>query len=485
MDKVHQPLCGELRVHALRELGVVRGYAPRTAPPVALLAQRTSHGHQRRGGDIYGVSTQCNRFYNIAAVPETSGSYQRHFIPYAFLPQPLVHSCYCNLGRYTNVVPDGLGCCAGPAAEAVNRNNVRARPRNAARYCCDVMDGRYLDRYGLLVPGGFLQCINELFQVLDGIDVVVRCRRNRVRTNRDHPGFRNTLEDLFARQMSSDARLCALADLDLYGCACIQVFRAYAEPARGALYYRVFSVPVKSLRQTAFPGVPEYAQFLRGTGDGFAHIVIYRSVRHGRKHDRRLKDKLWCELRGDIPVLVHLEFVRFPSEECLQLHGFPERIYGRIGHLARVDNHVFPVIGKRLVVAHAGDDDPACPSLLIKVLDVVVLPVCVEPEGVRIPDDADTVGRTESRTPHTSDAIMIQAVNKVAVRIIIIRTVRALGNAGFTSDTLIYVPLDYIIKVVVVGVLVKHAHQPPSVCCLYFSCVYSLLSLRSLTFHGL
>ena len=65
--------------------------------------------------------------------------------------------------------------------------------------------------------GGFLQAVDELAQVLDGVDVVVGRRRYGVGALGDHAGAGHLLVDLLAGQMPPDAGLGALADLDLDG----------------------------------------------------------------------------------------------------------------------------------------------------------------------------------------------------------------------------------------------------------------------------
>ena len=83
-----------------------------------------------------------------------------------------------------------------------------------------------------------LQVVDELGQVLDRIDVVVRRRRDQRHAGRGvaHPG--DQLGDLEAGQLAALAGLGALGDLDLDLAALVQVFGGDAEAARGDLLDR-------------------------------------------------------------------------------------------------------------------------------------------------------------------------------------------------------------------------------------------------------
>ena len=93
------------------------------------------------------------------------------------------------------------------------------------------MDSRHLDDHGLFVLSGLLQGVDQLPQILNGVDIVVGSGGNGIRALRDHAGAGHVGCDLGAGQMAADAGLCALSHLDLDGRAGVQVFFLYAEPA--------------------------------------------------------------------------------------------------------------------------------------------------------------------------------------------------------------------------------------------------------------
>jgi hypothetical protein len=81
-----------------------------------------------------------------------------------------------------------------------------------------------------------LQIVNELRQILDGIDVVVRRRRDEPDTRDGMPNARDRFVHLVAWKLAALAGLSALRDLDLEFVGVDQVFGRYTEsPARHLL----------------------------------------------------------------------------------------------------------------------------------------------------------------------------------------------------------------------------------------------------------
>jgi hypothetical protein len=70
-------------------------------------------------------------------------------------------------------------------------------------------------QHRFFIGGGFLERINQMAQILDGINIMMRRRRNGVGAFRNHPGFGNVADDLALWQMPADAGFCALPHLNL------------------------------------------------------------------------------------------------------------------------------------------------------------------------------------------------------------------------------------------------------------------------------
>ena len=83
-----------------------------------------------------------------------------------------------------------------------------------------------------------LQIEDELLQVLDRIDVVVRRRRDQADALRRMAHLGDDRVDLVAGQLAAFAGLGALRHLDLHHVGIDEIFRGHAEAARGDLLDR-------------------------------------------------------------------------------------------------------------------------------------------------------------------------------------------------------------------------------------------------------
>ena len=112
------------------------------------------------------------------------------------------------------------------------------------------------------MAGGLLDGVDQLPQVLDGVDVVMGGGGDSVGALRDHAGTGHIRADLGAGQVPADARLGPLAHLDLHRGACLHIVPVDAEAAGGHLYNGVGTVDIEVLVETALAGVVVDAQFL-------------------------------------------------------------------------------------------------------------------------------------------------------------------------------------------------------------------------------
>ena len=99
------------------------------------------------------------------------------------------------------------------------------------------------------------QIVDELRQILDGIDVVMRRRRDQHHAGRRMAQFRDHLGDLEAGQLSAFAGLGALRDLDLELAALIEIFRRHAKAPDRDLLDRGVGVVAVGLGAGTAPGL--------------------------------------------------------------------------------------------------------------------------------------------------------------------------------------------------------------------------------------
>ena len=114
---------------------------------------------------------------------------------------------------------------------------VGARLGDAGRDRADADLGDQLDRDARLRVD-VLQVVDQLRQILDRIDVVVRRRRDQADARRRMADLGDVLVDLVAGQLAAFAGLGALRHLDLDVVGIDQVLGGHAEAARGHLLDR-------------------------------------------------------------------------------------------------------------------------------------------------------------------------------------------------------------------------------------------------------
>ena len=132
-----------------------------------------------------------------------------------------------------------------------------------------------------------LQVVDQLCQILDGIDVVMRRRRDETDTRCGMADFRNPVVHLVTGQLAAFAGLGALRHLDLDVVRVHQVFGGHAEAARGYLFdSRAHGVTVvHGLEARAFfatlTGIGLAAQAVHGDGQRGVCFPGNRSEGHG------------------------------------------------------------------------------------------------------------------------------------------------------------------------------------------------------------
>ena len=109
--------------------------------------------------------------------------------------------------------------------------------RDACRNCAHADLGHQFDVH----PGtriGVLEVMNELLEVLDRVDVMVRRWRNEADAGRRVTGLANPRIDLWAGQLATLARLRPLRHFDLEIIGIGQVFAGHTKSSRGDLFDR-------------------------------------------------------------------------------------------------------------------------------------------------------------------------------------------------------------------------------------------------------
>ena len=175
---------------------------------------------------------------------------------------------------------------AGPAVVPRDQHDVGVRLGHPRRHRAHADLGHQLH----VDPGprvGRLEVVDELGDVLNGVDVVVRRRRNQPDARRRAPGAGDPRVDLDAGQLAPLPRLGALGDLDLQVVGVDQVLARHAEAARGHLLDRAApQVPVGVGREAvgvlaALAGVGAAAEPVHGDGQRLVRLGRDGAVGHG------------------------------------------------------------------------------------------------------------------------------------------------------------------------------------------------------------
>ncbi len=138
------------------------------------------------------------------------------------------------LPRQARVLDRGLRRGAGAAVVSADQHHVGVRLGDAGgdRADADLGDQLHADA-GVAVA--VLQVVDQLRQILDGVDVVVRRRRDQPDSGGRVPGLGDPRIDLGAGQLAALAGLRALRHLDLQLACVDEVLAGHAEAAGGHL----------------------------------------------------------------------------------------------------------------------------------------------------------------------------------------------------------------------------------------------------------
>ena len=222
---------------------------------------------------------------------------------------------------------------------------------------------------------------------------------------RNHTGTGDIRCNLGTRQMTADARLCALANLDFHCRTGIQVILFYAETAGCNLYDGVGTILVKVLMQTAFTGVVEGTHVPGSTCQRFMGVVADGAIGHSGEHDRHIQTQPRGQVRDDFAVFVTLNGGRLLTQIGTDFHWLTQRVNGRVGNLGCIDQDLIPVNRIVLRIAHGGQQGAAGFCLTVNLLNDLTGPVGIFTELVIGLGNLEGAGRTQGYTAMAADTL--------------------------------------------------------------------------------
>ena len=170
--------------------------------------------HQRRGGEAELLGAEQRRDDHVAAGLELAVGLHDDPVAQPVEQQRLLGLGEAELPRTAGVLERGQRRGAGAAVVAGDQHHVGVRLGDARRDRADADLGDQLHVHARLRVG-VLQVVDQLGEVLDRVDVVVRRRADQADARRRVPGLRHPRVDLVAGQLAALAGLGALRHLDL------------------------------------------------------------------------------------------------------------------------------------------------------------------------------------------------------------------------------------------------------------------------------
>src|SRR5660397_24978 len=362
VQQVGQSLRTPLRIQPAGEIRPLRADPPGATARIALMAHVTAQSHQGHSPDRTGIGTQGYGLGHVCGAADAPRGHYGGPAANAFVPQTLVHHGNSYLYGNAHVIPNDGGRRTRAASEPVQIDDIGARTDHTGGDGSHIMDCG--DLYGdRLVPGGLLDCVYQLAEILNGVDVVVRSRREGIRTLGNHPGGRYFLINLFSRQVPADSRLGSLTYFDLHSRAGLQILRVDPKTPGSTLHHNVVGVGLKIGVEPTFAGIHICPHLLRCHGQRPVDVERDRAETHPPEHQGRIHLQLRVNLRGQtrgstvLPGL-DLHSVRLPTQVSPEFHRLPQGIYGGIGDLTGIEQKMVKDTQIRLIVTHSGQHDP-------------------------------------------------------------------------------------------------------------------------------
>ena len=277
---------GELGAQAF----VLHAHAHRAGVAVALAHHDAAHRHQRQRADAIFLRAQDRRDHDVAPGLEAAVGAQLHPVAQAVQRQHLIGFGQAHFPRETGELDAGVRGRAGAADIAGNEDDVGMRLRHARRHSADA---RLADELHAHAGAGvdLLQVVDELRQILDRVDVMMRRRGNQRHAGRRMAQAGDEFRHLEAGKLAALAGLGALRDLDLHLLARAEIFGGDAETARcdlldvgiGVVAIFIGGVALAVLAALARHGLG--ADAVHRDGERFMRLGRERAQGHARRHE--------------------------------------------------------------------------------------------------------------------------------------------------------------------------------------------------------
>ena len=272
------------------QLRVLGRDSNRAGVQMALAHHDAAHRDERGGREAEFLGAQQRGDHHIATGLQLSVGLHPDAAAQVVEQKHLLCLGEAQLPRDARVLQGAQRRGPGAPGVAADQDHVRMRLGDAGRDRADTDLRDQLDRDA---RGGVyvLQVEDQLREVLDRVNVVVRRRRNQGHSGRGMPQPCNHLVHLVPRQLAALAGLRALRHLDLQLVGVDQVVRRHSESSRGDLLHRAATevavrVALKALLVLpALAGVRLSADAVHGDRQGLVRLLADRAKRHRAGHE--------------------------------------------------------------------------------------------------------------------------------------------------------------------------------------------------------
>ena len=293
------------------QFGVLGGDSDGAGVEVADPHHDAAGHHQRGRGEAVLLGAEQRSDDDVACGAHAAVALHGDAVPQAVEHQRLLGVGEADLPRHAGMFEAGQRCGAGAAVVARDEDDVGVRLGHAGRDGADTDGADQLD-VDARVLVGVLQVVDELGEVLDRIDVVVRRRRDQTDAGCRVPGLGDVRIHLEARKLTTLTGFGTLSHLDLDVGRVDQVVAGDTEAAGGDLLdgaapFRVVET-VNIL--TALTGVRPSAYVVHGDGHGFVGFGGDGTVTHRtgiESGDDRLDGFDFLQRHGSPQALLELE----------------------------------------------------------------------------------------------------------------------------------------------------------------------------------
>ena len=265
---------------------ILGGHAYRAGVFVTGAHHDATQGHQRRRrkAEFFGAQQRGND--DVAAGLELTVGFDDDAAAKVVQHERLVGFRQAQFPRHAGMLDSGQGRGAGAAIVAADQDDIRVGLGDASGDSAHADFGDQLHADARVVVGVF-QIVDELGQILDGINIVVRRRGNQTHAGGGMTHLGDPRIDFVSGQLAAFAGLGTLGHLDLQFAGVDEIMAGDAKASGSDLLDGAVERVAVGLGQVAggifaaFASVAFAADAVHGEGLGFVGFLADRAVGHG------------------------------------------------------------------------------------------------------------------------------------------------------------------------------------------------------------